>query len=534
MIGLGRAPCDDGVIRGAAETRGCDQGAKRWVLWATILGSSMAYIDGSVVNVALPAIQADLKASVSGAQWVVNAYTLMLGALILVGGSAGDRFGRRRVFVLGVAIFAAASVACGAAPHPAALTVARAVQGIGGALLVPSSLAIISAAFPGHERGKAIGAWAGFSAIATALGPVLGGWLVDAVSWRAIFLINVPIAGATLGLAIWRVPESSIASDGAAVDWEGGVLATIGLGALAYGLTAASELGWTPPAVLGPLLASALTLAAFIWWEARAPSPMVPLHLFRLATFSGANMITLLLYFGLAGALFFLPFNFIRIQHYSATLAGAAFLPFTLIMGGLSTWSGGLVDRYGARGPLMLGPTVAAAGFAMFAIAGVGGSYWTTFFPAMVVLGVGMAITVAPLTTIVMSAVEDRHAGTASGINNAVARIAGLLAVALLGAVAVGVFGTALENRLAELQVPPDIRIALKREVPKLAEAEAPPQVEGEERHRLEQALTQSFLLSFRVVMLIAAGLALSSAVCAQRTIRDPIARPPGSKLPGR
>jgi EmrB/QacA subfamily drug resistance transporter len=522
MVSLGRAPCDEGVVRGAAETPGCDERAKKWVLATTILGSSMAYIDGSVVNVALPAIQADLTASVRGAQWIVNAYTLMLGALILIGGSGADRFGRRRIFILGVAIFTAASVACGGAPGIPALIAARAAQGVGGALLVPSSLAIISAAFPAHERGKAIGAWAGFSAITTAAGPVLGGWLVDTLSWRAIFFINVPVAALTLSLAHWRVPESRIASDAAAVDWRGGFLAAIGLGALAYGLTAASELGWTHPVVLGALLASGLTLAAFITWEARAPSPMVPLHLFRSATFTGANVITLLLYFALAGALFFLPFNLIRIQGYSATLAGAAFLPLTLIMGGLSTWSGGLVDRYGARAPLIVGPLLAAAGFAMLAIPGVGGSYWTNFFPAMIVLGLGMAITVAPLTTVVMAAVEDRYAGTASGINNAVARIAGMLAVAVLGAAAVGVFGQALETRFAELQVPPDIRSALEQQVPKLAEAEVPPRVEGEERHRLEQALAASFVLSFRVVMLLAAGLALVSAVCAQRTIRVP------------
>ena len=522
MIGLARGPCDEAVIRCAAETLGCADRAKPWVSAATILGSSMAFIDGSVVNVALPAIQADLSTSVRGAQWVANAYTLVLGALILVGGSAGDRFGRRLVFALGVAVFTLASIACGLAPTIAALSAARAAQGIGGALLVPSSLAIVSAAFPARERGRAIGTWAGFSALTTALGPVLGGWLVDALSWRAIFFINLPIALVTLGLAFWRVPESRDEGDAAAVDWKGGALATLGLAALAYGLTAASELGWTHPAVLGSLLASALVLATFIRSEARAPSPMMPLDLFRSKTFSGANAITLLLYFALSGALFFLPFDLIRIQRYSATLAGAAFLPLTLIMGGLSRWSGGLLDRYGARAPLTVGPVVAAAGFALFAIPGIGGSYWTTFFPAMAVLGLGMAISVAPLTTVVMSAVEDRHAGAASGVNNAVARIAGMLAVALLGAIVVGAFGAGLEARLDELQVRPDIRQALERQVPRLAEAEVPPQVEGEERQRLEQALNESFLRSFRTVMLIAAGLALAGALCARLTIENP------------
>jgi EmrB/QacA subfamily drug resistance transporter len=528
MIGpAGRAPCDEGVIRAAApDTRGCAERAKPWVLAATILGSSLAFIDGSVVNVALPAIQAELAASVTGAQWVVNAYTLLLGAVMLVGGAAGDRFGRRRVFAAGVALFTAASIGCGRAPNAALLIAARAMQGVGGALLVPSSLAIISAAFPAEERGRAIGTWAGASALTTALGPVLGGWLVDAVSWRAIFFINVPIAAATLGLAFWRVPESRDEAAGGGVDWRGGVLAALGLAAVAYGLTAASDRGWSDPAVVGALVAGAVILTLFIRAEARASAPMMPLGLFRSRAFSGANAMTLLLYFALGGALFFLPFNLIRVQGYSATLAGAAFLPFTLIMGGLSRWSGGLTERYGARGPLTIGPVIAALGFALFALPGIGGSYWTSFFPAMTVLGLGMAVSVAPLTTTVMGAVDERHAGTASGINNAVSRIAGMLAVALLGAIAVGVFGTALDERLVELRAPPELRQALDAEVPKLAEAEVPPQIEGAQRQRVERALDESFVRSFRVAMLVAAGLALLGALCAGLTIAPPRKNP--------
>ena len=519
MIGFGRAPCDEAAVRSAPDTAGCAGAAKPWVLAATILGSSMAFIDGSVVNVALPAIQADLRTSVRGAQWVVNAYMLLLGALILVGGAAGDRFGRRRVFGLGVVLFALASIACGLAPNATGLIAARAGQGVGGALLVPSSLAMISAAFPEPERGRAIGTWAGFSALTTAFGPVLGGWLVDTLSWRWIFFINVPVALAALGLAFWRVPESRDDRQDGAVDWGGGLLATLGLGAVAYGLTAASGQGWLRPTVLGPLLAGALVLAVFLWREARAASPMVPLSLFRSATFSGANAITLLLYFALGGVLFFLPFNLIQVQGYSATLAGTAFLPFTLIMGGLSRWSGRLVDRYGARGPLTVGPLVAAAGFALFAVPGIGGHYWSTFLPGMAVLGLGMAVAVAPLTTTVMGAVADRHAGVASGINNAVSRVAGTLAVALLGAVAVDVFGAALQERLAQLDIPPAVRSALDAEVPRLAEAEPPPQVDGADRQALALALDQSFVSSFRVVMLAAASLALLAALCARLTI---------------
>jgi EmrB/QacA subfamily drug resistance transporter len=518
---LARPPCDEGVIHSGALTAGCGDRAKPWVLAAAVLGSSMAFIDGSVVNVALPAIQANLAASVSSAQWVVNAYMLMLGALILVGGAAGDRFGRRRVFALGVTIFTAASVACGLAPGAGLLIAARAVQGVGGALMVPSSLAIISAAFPEGERGRAIGTWAGFSALTTALGPVLGGWLVDMWSWRLIFFVNLPVGAATLLLVFYRVPESRGETD-APIDWRGGVLGVVGLGALAQGLTAAATLDWTHPAVLGSLAGGVLFLAAFVRHESRTASPMVPLHLFRARVFTGANVMTFLLYFALGGALFFLPFNLIRIQRYSPAYAGAAFLPFTLVMGVLSRWSGGLVEHYGARAPLTAGPVIAAAGFGLLAVPGIGGTYWVTFFPGMAVLGLGMAISVAPLTTTVMGAVPSRFAGAASGINNAVARVAGLLAVAILGTVAVWVFGAALDRRLTALDVPDDIRQALARQVPRLAEARVPLEAGPELGGRLARDLAESFVASFRVIMLAAAVLALLSAACAAFTIGRP------------
>jgi EmrB/QacA subfamily drug resistance transporter len=499
--------------------------AKPWVLAATILGTSMAFIDGSVVGVALPAIQADLNASVRDAQWVVNGYMLLLGALILVGGAVGDRFGRRRMFLLGVTLFTAASVACGFAPGAITLIVSRAAQGVGGAILVPSSLAIISATFPEKERGRAIGTWAGASALTTALGPVLGGWLVDTLSWRAVFFVNVPVALLALSIAFWRVPESRGASDGAAVDWRGGLLATAGLGALVYGLTAASELGWTDMTVIGPVVAGVVILGGFVWFESRTPAPMMPLAVFRSRSFTGANLITLLLYFALSGALFFLPFNLIRLQGYSAAQAGASFLPFTLIMGGLSRWSGGLVERFGSRTPLTIGPLIVAVGFVLLALPGIGGSYWTTFLPGMVTIGLGMAVSVAPLTTTVMDSVDQRHAGVASGINNATARVAGALAVALLGAIAVGVMRNALDHRLAQLGTAPGLGRALQREAARLAEATVPANLSGAERASAMRALAESFLESFRVNMLVAAGLALLSAVCARLTIEPMIKR---------
>jgi len=508
--------CDESVIRGAraAAESACPDTAKPWVLAATIVGSSMAFIDTSVVNVALPAIQADLSAAVREAQWVVNAYMLMLGALLLVGGAAGDRFGRKRVFIMGVVVFAGASVACAWAPNAAALIAARAAQGVGGALLVPGSLAIISALFPEKERGRAIGTWAGASALTTALGPVIGGWLVDTWSWRIIFLINVPIAVVAIVLAIWHMPETRDQSGDVAVDWMGGALAVIGLGALAFGLTRASEQGWTGVAALSSLALAVLMLSLFLWREARASHPMMPLELFRSRDFSGANVITLLLYFALGGAMFFIPFNLIRIQGYSAALAGAAFLPFSLIMGVLSRWSGGLIERYGARTLLTLGPAIVAVGFVLLAVPDIGGSYWTTFFPPMVVVGFGMAVSVAPLTTSVMRAVEDRHAGVASGINNATARIAGMLAVAVLGMVAVAAFGEAVDRRLDRMALSAETRELVRAEVPKLAEARPPPSMEPAQREQLQRAFNDSFVYSFRIVSLIAAALAFVSALC--------------------
>jgi EmrB/QacA subfamily drug resistance transporter len=525
MIGPMRTPCDEGVIRGAAAPAPCTQRAQPWVLAATIVASSMVFIDASVVSVALPSIQQNLAAPVSQAQWIVNAYVLTLGALILVGGAAGDRFGRRRVCIAGILVFTAASVWCGLALNSSDLVAARAAQGVGGALLVPSSLAIISASFPEQQRGRAIGTWAGASALTTALGPVLGGWLVDSVSWRAIFFVNVPLAIVALLLTVRWVPESRNESN-AGVDWTGGVLAVAGLGMLAYGLTAASNAGWVHASVLGSLVGGVLVLLLLLRSEARAASPMLPLSLFRSSTFSGANAITLLLYFALSGEMFFLPFDLIDIQGYSATSAGAAFLPFSLTMAGLSRWSGGLNERYGSRALLIVGPCVVALGLMLFAVPAMGRSYWSTVFPAMTVWGFGMALSVAPLTTTVMRAAGDRYAGAASGINNATARIAGMLAVALLGVIAVGAFRTALNERLEHLHTPVSIRQALQPEVQKLSEAQLPPQADSATRLALREALRQSFVYSFRITTLISAAAALLSAACAWLTIdRTPSTR---------
>jgi EmrB/QacA subfamily drug resistance transporter len=436
MVGLLQPPCDAGVIRATqADSVALSQRRKRLTLAATILGSSMAFIDGSVVNIALPAVQHALLADAASTQWIVNAYLLLLGALVLVGGSAADLYGRRRIFLVGIAVFTIASVGCGLSPNITALIICRAVQGLGAALLTPASLAMLGATFDEHERSRAIGIWAGFGALTAAAGPVLGGWLVDQVSWRAIFFLNVPLAIAAATLAM-RFACESRDPKARPLDWKGAVAVAVGLAAITWGLGAIPSRGFHDSAVLGALGLGAALLVAFIAIEASSRErAMMPLSLYRSRNFSGTNALTLLLYFALGGALYYLPFGLIRLGGYSATQAGAALLPLALIMGFGSSFAGALSDRFGPRLSLTAGPLIAAGGLTLIAFAAFRQSYWAGIFPAICVLAVGMTITVPPLTSTVMASVGEGHAGIASGVNNAVARVGSLLAVAALGAV---------------------------------------------------------------------------------------------------
>ncbi len=513
------APCNEGVIRSGKHDARHDETSRPWILAATILGSSLASITTSAVNVALPNLQNALNITLVNAQWVVNAYTLFLAALILLGGSLGDHYGRKRVFVIGTIIFGAASVWCGLAPNVTQLIAARGVQGVGGALLTPGSLAIISAAFPESERGKAIGLWSGFLAITTAAGPVLGGFVTDALSWRWVFLMVVPLALLVVLITLWRVPESRDDEVEGGLDYGGALFVTLGLGGLTFGLLRSSSTSWADPVVLGSLLLGVLFLGAFLWLESRVKGPMMPLELFRSVTFAGANLLTLFLYAALGAALFFLPYHFQSVQGYTATRTGLAMLPMILLMTLLARWAGGLVDRVGARLPLVVGPSVVAVGFALLAVPGQNANYWTTFFPALLVLGLGLAVSVAPLTTTVMNAVPTHQAGTASGVNNAAARLANLLAVAVFGVVILLVFNPALTRGLASLSLPPNVSEQIDAQRTDLVNIRPPEALPEQTQMQVETAVKGAFVSGFRFVVLVCAGLAVLSALVAWRTI---------------
>jgi EmrB/QacA subfamily drug resistance transporter len=489
----------------------CSEAARRWTLVAAVVGSGMAFVDGTIVNVALPAIQRAMNATTADTQWVMESYALLVSALLLVGGVLGDHYGRRRVFVIGAVVFTLASLGCAASEGVAWLIGMRGLQGLGAALLIPGSLSLISSAYPKERRGAAIGTWSAFSGITAAIGPVLGGFLVEHVSWHWAFLVNLPLGIALVAVCFWRVPESK-GMDAGHIDVIGAVLATIGLTGVIYALIEAPLQGWLSPGVITSAVIGVVGLAMFITVEMHIAAPMLPLGLFRDRDFAGANLLTLLLYASLGGSLFFVPLNLIQVQGYGATAAGASLLPFIVIMFVLSRWTGRLVDVVGARLPLIVGPTIAGAGFALYALPGVGGSYWSTFFPAACVLGLGMSITVAPLTTTVMNALSPALAGTASGVNNAVSRVAGLLAIAVFGIVLTRGFDASLREGLAS-GIPAEVVQSVMAQRAKLAGI----QVTNE---AARQAVDAAFVSGFRRVMLLSAALAVLSALAAGLMIR--------------
>ncbi len=449
---------DDAIVRSGRPAVGCRPGSEGWILAATIIGSSMAFIDGTVTNVALPALQGNFHATVVEVQWVVESYGLFLSALILAGGALGDSYGRRLMFLSGVGLFTAASIGCGLSSSIAQLIIARSIQGVGAAFLVPGSLAIIGATFGDSTRGRAIGTWSGFTAITTAVGPVLGGWLIEHASWRWVFFINVPLGAAVVWLSVKHIPESRNPKS-TAVDWWGALTATVALAGLVYGFIESSKLGWRNPLVIGSLALGLACLFGFVAVEQWAKSPLVPPTLFKSRVFTGANLLTLLLYSALGIFFFLFPLNLIQVQGYSATATGAAAMPMILFL----------------------------------------------FF---------LSRTIAPLTTVVMGSVDRGYAGTASGINNAVARVGGVLAVAVLGIVMVTAFSHHLHRSLPRLNLSPALLNYIDANKIRLAGLELP-NLDPATASEVHAAIDQAFVSGFRLVMLICAGLAVASSAVA-------------------
>ena len=500
----------------ALVTNGAHPNVGRWVLFSAILASSMAFIDGTALNTALPAIQSSLQSSGAQLLWVVNGYLLMLAALILVGGALGDRLGRKRIFMAGITLFVLASIACGLAPTVEVLIWARVVEGIGGALMIPGSLAIITTFFDQDHRGQAIGTWSAATTIVTLVGPVLGGVLSNLGLWRGVFLLNLPLGLAALVILQYEVPESRDGSATGPIDIAGVALQAMGLAGLTYGFISAPGLGFAHPLVAGTLAGGVAALAAFLWVEARRSHPIMPLKLFRSRTFSGTNLLTLFLYGALSVNSFFLSLNLVQVQGYSLATAGLAFTPFALLLTMLSRWAGRLADRIGPRLLLAAGPGLTGLGFLVMAFAGLTAgpsAYWFTFFPGILLIGLGMGLTVAPLSTAMMNSVEERQAGTASGVNNAVARAAGVLAIAVVGALMLLLFAGALDARAASLNLSSAARTALQAEAARLGEATVPASVAAESTQAVATAIKLAFVDAFRVVMFICTGLAWAAAL---------------------
>jgi len=489
------------------------------VLVATVCGSSLAIIDATAINVALPAIQDGLDADITSLQWVIESYALFLGALILVGGVLGDHFGRKRMFAIGVIIFASASAWCGLAEGVMQLIVARGFQGIGAALVVPGSLALLSAHFPQEQRGPAIGQWASFTTLAIVLGPLLGGVLVDTASWRWVFFINLPIAAILLFVLYLGVPESRNESQAGKLDIVGAAFITLGLGGLVFGLLESAHLGFSALEVWGSITAGIVIILAFIYRQMTVKFPMLPLDLFRSRAFSGANIMTFLLYGAMTGCLFFLPFNLMQVHGWSATEAGAALLPLILLISLFSFAASKLVAKLGQRIPLTSGACIAALGFALLALPSNASGYWSGFLPGIAVLGLGLGIAVAPLTIVVMGAVPTDRSGLASGVNNAASRVAMLMAVAIFGVVMFEIFSSQLQSALQVMPLDNASRIQISERMVHLSGLQPPDGLKANVAEQLHVAVGESFVAGFRAVSLIAAGAALAGGLIAGLTI---------------
>lgn len=510
---------DKTVIDSVAVVHSLARGEGKWVLLVTILGSGMAFIDSTAMNVVLPVLQLELNATIPQMQWIVEAYAIFMSSLMLLGGALGDKFGRKRMFAVGVVIFSLASIWCGVAPGTGHLIVARAFQGVGGALLVPGSLAIVNVSFSEKERGRAIGTWSAFTAITTALGPILGGWLAQNLSWRLVFFINVPLSIVVLAALFFRIPETKKDNGEGKLDLPGSLFATLSLGCIVYALIESGNSGFGHAKVIVPFVAGGLSLVAFLYHEYRTPSPMMPLSLFRSMTFSGANIVSALFWAAWVGGIFFVPFNLIQIQGYTAAGVGIAFIPLVLALFLFSRWAGGLVGNYGARPPIIAGTFLAGVGCLLFTRPDIGGSYWTTFFPAIVTLGVGMAVTISPLTTAVMSSVNMEHSGIASAINNTVGRIAGLLSIAILGVFALSTFNNNLDRELAVMNLQPDTVQAIDSQRIKLAAIDIPEDLPAGTKIELRRVISESFLGTFRTMMEISAALLFAGSIVSWLTI---------------
>ncbi|MEX2195730.1 MAG: MFS transporter [Thermoleophilaceae bacterium] len=498
-------------------------GDKRLTLVATILASAVVFIDTTVVNVALPALREDFDAGLAAQQWVVEAYLLTLASLLLVGGSLGDLLGRRRVFIAGLVGFGATSALCAVAPSVELLVAARALQGIAGALLVPSSLAIVTATFDEDERGAAIGTWTAWTGIGIVIGPLVGGLLVDAVSWRLVFALNLPLVAATLALALRVVRESADPEAGRRVDWQGGLLCALAFGGVVFGLVEQPTEGFGSPLVWVPMAAGSLAAAAFLARARSARSPMLPLGLFRSRNFSAANLATFAIYAALGAITFFSVLFVQQVGGYSAFGAGAAFMPISLLLFLLSRRFGALADRIGSRVLMTAGPLVSGIGALLFLRVGEEAAYVADVLPAVVVFGLGLAMTVAPLTATVLGAVEQRHAGVASGVNNAVARVAGLMAIAAVGAIVSAGFGSKLDERLPADGLGAEARAVAERAQERPLAPVEDDRVPAAERDTLRPALDDASVAGFHAGILAVAALLFAGAALSAAGVRNAV-----------